>query len=216
MLSVTTAVAMTAPGVAQEAAPAVQTPAPVVLTTPAPVEPVPTIAPNMRSEPVVQPLPAPATEETRSTERADRAADRARARRAESLNATLASAGDDVTDAEHRCLAQGVYFESKGEPLEGQLAVAEVIINRARSGRFASSVCGVLTQRGQFSFVRGGRIPQPSNSQQWRTAVAIARVALDDAWDSRASNALFFHATRVSPGWNRARVASIGNHVFYR
>ena len=217
-MSALTAVAMTAPGFASEAMPTTRTPAPVILPmTPAPVE----STPSFRSEAVVQTLPVRASaddaaDETRSAQRGDDAADRARLRRAGSLAATVAAADGDVLDAQHRCLAQGVYYESKGEPLEGQLAVAEVIINRARSGRFANSVCGVLTQRGQFSFVRGGVIPQPAGGAQWRTAVAIARVALDDAWDSRASNALFFHATRVSPGWNRARVASIGNHVFYR
>ncbi len=69
--------------------------------------------------------------------------------------------GTETPDAETECLARAVYWESKGEPLAGQLTVAEVIINRARSGRFASTICGVVRQRGQFSFVRGGHIPQP-------------------------------------------------------
>lgn len=114
------------------------------------------------------------------------------------------------------CLAGAIYFESKGEPLAGQLAVAEVILNRARSGRFARTACGVVTQRGQFSFVRGGRVPAIGDSAQYRTAVAVAQVALGDHWDSSASDALFFHARRVSPGWRLQKIASIGNHVFYR
>ena len=73
--------------------------------------------------------------------------------------------------AELACLAGAIFYESKGEPLAGQLAVAEVIINRTKSGRFPKSICGVVTQRGQFSFVRGGRIPaiNPSRSD-YRTA----------------------------------------------
>lgn len=136
--------------------------------------------------------------------------------------ATLAAAvaaQDAVTadDAEHNCLAVGVYYEAKGEPLEGQLAVAEVILNRARSGRFPASVCGVLTQRGQFSFVRNGRLPQPpASARAWKTALAVAQVARDDAWDSRVSDALYFHARYVQPGWRKARVGSVGNHIFYR
>lgn len=119
-------------------------------------------------------------------------------------------------NAEHRCLAIGIYYESRAEPLEGQLAVANVILNRARSGRFADSVCGVLTQRGQFSFVRGGVLPTPRQDAHWRTAVAVARIALDDSWADPVPGALFFHAARVSPGWNRPRLARLGNHVFYR
>ncbi len=118
---------------------------------------------------------------------------------------------------ELRCLAGAVYYEAKGEPLAGQLAVAEVIINRAHSGRYPRSLCGVVTQAGQFSFVRGGAVPAVNPAlAQWRTAVAVAQVALGDAWESPASNAMFFHARYVAPGWDKARVASIGNHVFYR
>ncbi|MFN4097570.1 MAG: cell wall hydrolase [Sphingomonas sp.] len=133
------------------------------------------------------------------------------------LAAAVAAQDAIADDAELNCLAIGVYYESKGEPLEGQLAVAEVILNRAKSGRFPSTVCDVLTQRGQFSFVRGGRLIQPpAGARAWKTALAVAQVARDDAWDSRVSNALFFHARYVSPGWRRARVGSVGNHIFYR
>ncbi len=133
------------------------------------------------------------------------------------LAAAVAAQDAVAADPELNCLAIGVYYESKGEPLEGQLAVAEVILNRAKSGRFPASVCGVLTQRGQFSFVRGGRLPQPpASARAWKTALAVAQVARDDTWDSRVSNALFFHARYVSPGWRKARVGSVGNHIFYR
>ena len=119
---------------------------------------------------------------------------------------------------ELECLAVGIYFESKSEPLSGQLAVGEVIANRANSnGRFPSSYCGVLFQRSQFSFVRGHSLPSvPRASRQWQTAVAIAQIVDRDLKESAAPKALFFHARRVSPGWKLKRVASIGNHVFYR
>lgn len=133
------------------------------------------------------------------------------------LDAAVAAQTATIDDAELNCLAIGVYYESKGEPLAGQLAVADVILNRTTSGRFPASVCGVLTQRGQFSFVKGGRLPDVDTSRPaWKTAVAIARVATQDLWDSPAEGALFFHARRVSPKWSRTRVASLGNHVFYR
>ncbi len=119
---------------------------------------------------------------------------------------------------ELNCLAVGIYFESKSEPLSGQLAVGDVIANRANSkGRFPPSYCGVLFQRGQFSFVRGHALPAvPRASRQWQTAVAIAQIVDRDLKASAAPRALFFHARRVSPGWKLTRVASIGNHIFYR
>jgi N-acetylmuramoyl-L-alanine amidase len=119
-------------------------------------------------------------------------------------------------DDEMRCLAVAVYYESKGEPLDGQLAVAQVILNRVASGRFADSICGVVYQRGQFSFTWDGRPDRPRESAAWRTAQAIAVVAATDNWREIVPDATHFHATRVSPGWHRLRrVASVGNHVFY-
>jgi spore germination cell wall hydrolase CwlJ-like protein len=124
----------------------------------------------------------------------------------------------DPGSRELECLAVGIYFESKSEPLAGQLAVGEVIANRANShGRFPSSYCGVLFQRSQFSFIRGHALPSvPRSSRQWQTAVAIAKIVDQDLKDSAADDALFFHAKRVSPRWKLKRVASIGNHIFYR
>lgn len=116
------------------------------------------------------------------------------------------------------CLATGIYFESKSEPLAGQLAVGQVIANRAQSGnRFPDTYCGVLFQRGQFSFVHGHSLPSVAHSnRQWQTAVAIAKIVDEGLQQSAAASALFFHARYVSPAWHMKRVASIGNHVFFR
>ena len=124
----------------------------------------------------------------------------------------------DPGSRELECLAVGIYFEAKSEPLAGQLAVGQVINNRAESkGRFPSSYCGVLFQRGQFSFIRGGHWPAINkNGMQWKNAVAVARIVDGELHDSPAPRALFFHARRVSPGWKLTRVATVGNHVFYR
>lgn len=126
--------------------------------------------------------------------------------------------GSEPGSRELECLAVGIYFESKGEPLSGQLAVGQVIANRANSkGRFPSSYCGVLFQRSQFSFIRGKSLPRvPRASRQWQTAVAVAHIVDRDLKDSSVGNALFFHAKHVSPRWRLKRVASIGNHIFYR
>ena len=127
------------------------------------------------------------------------------------------AAQDAAADDEHlRCLAGAIYFESKGEPLAGQLAVAQVIINRTKSGRFAPDVCGVVKQRGQFSFVRGGAIPAINNNTlAYRTAIAVAKVALTESWDAPAGDALYFNATGAGHSGG-TRVASIGGHTFYR
>ncbi|MHA4839145.1 cell wall hydrolase [Sphingopyxis sp. MSC1_008] len=119
-------------------------------------------------------------------------------------------------DPELRCLAGAVYFESRGESLPGQLAVAHVVINRAQSGRFPKSLCGVVLQKSQFSFVRGGRMPAVRNTALWDNAVAIAQIARDGSWKNHAPGALFFHARYVSPGWRKTRIAQIDNHIFYR
>lgn len=120
-------------------------------------------------------------------------------------------------DAEMRCLAGAVYFESKGESLAGQLAVARVVLARTKSGRFPSSICGVVYQPSQFSFVRGGKMPRiDTGSTHWKNAVAISKIAVDGSWKSPVEGALFFHARYVSPGWRLKRMGSIDNHVFYR
>jgi hypothetical protein len=201
------AVALTVPGVAQESSPAIV--APVVINAASAAS----AQPNFVSVEVAQPLPVRAA----PVEPVELEAPANLPRHASSLRGMIDSISYRAPeDANLRCVAAGVFYESKGEPLEGQLAVAHVIINRANSGRFASSECGVLTQRGQFSFVHGGVVPTPPSNGEWRTAVAIARIARDGDWASPVPGAMFFHAARLSPGWNRPRLARVGNHVFYR
>lgn len=125
---------------------------------------------------------------------------------------------DETASRDEECLASTVYYEAKSETLNGQLAVAEVVLNRTKSGRFPPSICSVVTQPSQFGFVRGGRFSLPPQaSAAWKKAVAIARIAIEGDWQSTASNSLYFHAIRSRPGWgNVTRVAQIGGHIFYR
>lgn len=121
-------------------------------------------------------------------------------------------------DAQQDCLASAVYFEARGETLEGQLAVAQVVLNRAASGRFPPDVCEVVTQKSQFSFVRRGRIPEANrNCDAWRRAVAIAEVARERLAPTIPSSVLWYHAAYVSPGWGQrlTKTAQIGLHIFY-
>lgn len=124
----------------------------------------------------------------------------------------------ETADAEQHCLASAVYFEARGEPLEGQLAVAEVVLNRTRSGRYPDGICAVVRQPAQFSFVRRGAIPRADRaSPAWRRAVAVARIAQLGEPRMLADGVLWYHADYVSPSWGRrlARATRIGAHIFY-
>ncbi len=173
-------------------------------------DPVPAIVEQLPPAPVVESTPADGivaeTPVLAETERAPA-----------SLAELVARHSNASTeDRDMNCLAKAVYFEAKGEPLGGQLAVAEVIMNRAASGRFSSTICGVVFQPSQFSFVRGGGFPAIRAGLQWRQAIGIAHVALNRLHAGPAANALYFHARRVSPNWGKRHVASVGNHIFYR
>ena len=122
-------------------------------------------------------------------------------------------------DDEGQCLATAVYFESRGEPLQGQLAVADVVLNRASSGRYPTSLCAVVKQKAQFSFVQAGRFPRiDENCPEWARAQAIARIAQAKLASAVPSDVLWYHADYVAPSWGKrlSRVDKIGAHIFYR
>jgi spore germination cell wall hydrolase CwlJ-like protein len=131
----------------------------------------------------------------------------------------LAYAGVDTSDREQECLANAVYFEARSEPIEGQLAVAEVVMNRAASGRYPTDLCSVITQKAQFSFIRKGRFPRADRtSDAWKKAVAIAQIARQKLADAAVpGNVLWYHASYVSPGWGKrlTKQTQIGLHIFY-
>ena len=132
-----------------------------------------------------------------------------------SLNAAVSriEGGDLSLDGQATCVAQAVYYESRGEPIAGQKAVADVVINRTRRPGFASSPCGVVRQKGQFSNASRWRVPAASDPL-WRRAKAVATLAVGGLW-SISDSITHFHASRIKPGWNARRIASIGHHVFY-
>lgn len=176
------------------------------------------IVPVFVSEAVVQPLPQSLIPEMTAP---DSAPDSAPAMaNAASLHELVAlTSTDGQLSPELDCLAGAIYFEARGEPLLGQLAVAEVIINRSQSNRFPDTYCAVVRQPGQFSFVRKGAIPQARRSTRaWQNAVAVARIAHSGGWQSHAEDALYFHANYVRPSWSRSKqaLATIDSHIFYR
>lgn len=131
----------------------------------------------------------------------------------------------DLTEQE-RCLATAIYHEARGESLQGQFAVAEVILNRVDSRQFPNSVCGVVYQgvrEGrlggcQFSFACDGRSEAMPNRTAANRAQRIAQVMSDGAHRGLTRGALYFHTTAVNPNWATSftRTTQIGAHLFYR
>ena len=124
------------------------------------------------------------------------------------------------------CLAAAVYYEAGTEPVAGQRAVAQVVLNRVRDGKFPPSVCGVVYQRAhrhhaacQFSFVCDGSFHRrPPGARQLAHARSIAEQALAGMVAPEVGTATFYHASYVHPSWVRrlVRVDRIGGHIFYR
>lgn len=124
--------------------------------------------------------------------------------------------------SELQCLAEALYFEARGEPLAGQKAVAEVILNRRDSGRFPSSVCGVVTQGSkagcQFSYNCGGKRRAIREKAAYMRVKKVAEAALAGAPRNLTGGATYFHTPAVRPSWSRkfTRTTRIGSHIFYR
>jgi N-acetylmuramoyl-L-alanine amidase len=128
---------------------------------------------------------------------------------------------------ELRCLAENVYFEARGEPLDGQYAVAEVTVNRVRSPYFPKTICGVvhdtrwdpLRRRftAHFSWTQMQDRGEPWGPH-WQQAITVATAVINESHMPVVPDALYYHADRVQPYWANARrtVARIGSHVFYR
>jgi spore germination cell wall hydrolase CwlJ-like protein len=142
---------------------------------------------------------------------------------------TSAQANEEVTASTQRqltCLAQNIYHEAGSESYNGKVAVAQVTVNRANSGNFPSTICGVVHQKTQvadkticqFSWVcdplaKGRRV----YSKAWKESQEIARKVLLDGLrlESLGSDALYFHNARVRPKWGLERIDRIGGHTFY-
>ncbi len=124
-----------------------------------------------------------------------------------------------------RCLADAVYFEARAEPVRGQMAVAQVVINRVFSGYYPNNICGVVYQnahrhlRCQFTFACDGRPERVNEPAAWERAQHIARDALDgDSWLNDVGKATHYHARWVHPRWVRKmrKLDRMGVHTFYR
>lgn len=127
-------------------------------------------------------------------------------------------------DKQLACLAQNVYWEAATEPFEGKIAVAQVTLNRVRSGRFPNSICGVVQQKTtvldkivcQFSWFCEPR-RKPIVGPLYEESMDVARMVLQEGYElDHMKDAMYFHAVHVNPRWNKQRVGRIGRHIFYR
>lgn len=122
----------------------------------------------------------------------------------------------EANQKELECLAKNVYHEARGEPVAGQVAVAQVTINRVRSKKFQDTVCEVVYANKQFSWTNK-QSKKVTDSKAWKTSLAIAEAVLTRQAALPDFKALYFHTKQVNPKWNRKKqvVAKIGNHIFY-
>ncbi len=134
-------------------------------------------------------------------------------------------ASDEEMARERKCMAEAIYFEARGEPEIGQYAVAQVVLNRVRSGYYPKDICGVvyenkhLRNRCQFSFACDGIPDRITNKDAWKRATEIAeKVTGTDYFLPEVGSATHYHATYVRPHWtwDMDKLQKIGKHIFYR
>jgi spore germination cell wall hydrolase CwlJ-like protein len=131
----------------------------------------------------------------------------------------------DNLNKEQRCLAEAVYFEARSEPVEGQAAVAQVILNRVKSGLYPSSICGVVYQNRhrhlacQFTFACEGKSLRIRDTESWERATRVASAVLEGrTYLADVGGATHYHANYVRPSWSRRlkKMDVIGRHIFYK
>lgn len=138
--------------------------------------------------------------------------------------AKLAALPKAVGNEQWRCLTEAIYFEARGEPIDGQLAVGEVILNRVDASNYPDTICGVVNQGTgrlhacQFSYTCDGEAEVVSDKSSWTRAGKIARHLVDGAPRALTGDATHYHADYVSPNWARVypRTATLGRHIFYK
>ncbi|MFH6785966.1 MULTISPECIES: cell wall hydrolase [Methylobacterium] len=128
-------------------------------------------------------------------------------------------------EKEQRCLAEAVYFEARGEPEQGQAAVAQVVLNRAKSGLYPANICGVVYQNRhrymgcQFSFACEGKSLRITDDASWQTATRVAHAVVEGrTYLADVGGATHYHADYVKPRWSRRlrKMDVIGRHIFYQ
>jgi spore germination cell wall hydrolase CwlJ-like protein len=139
------------------------------------------------------------------------------------LDANYVTAAEKTKQLE--CLTKNIYWEAASEPFEGKVGVAQVTMNRVESGKFASSVCGVVYQKNvfyekvvcQFSwYCENVSKIRPIHKELWKESEEVAKkVLLENFRLPSLKNALYYHADYVNPGWQKPKIDKIGRHIFY-
>jgi spore germination cell wall hydrolase CwlJ-like protein len=139
------------------------------------------------------------------------------------LDANYVTAAEKTKQLE--CLTKNIYWEAASEPFEGKVGVAQVTMNRVESGKFASSVCGVVYQKNvfyekvvcQFSwYCENVNKIRPIHKEMWKESEEVAKkVLLENFRLPSLKNALYYHADYVNPGWQKPKIEKIGRHIFY-
>lgn len=140
------------------------------------------------------------------------------------LAAAEGPAAPQIDARQHACLSQAIYYEARGEAQRGQVAVAEVIINRTRSRQYPSSICGVVYQGShrstgcQFTFTCDGSLGQRPRGRAWDRAQRVATAVMLGYTRPITQGATHYHTRAVNPVWNSGLVetVNVGSHVFYR
>jgi spore germination cell wall hydrolase CwlJ-like protein len=140
-----------------------------------------------------------------------------------SLSSAIVPIGDTATRNQFRCLAQAIYFEARGEPIEGQIAVAQVVLNRLSDRHYPRTICGVVYQnetrryRCQFSFACDGKSDRPRRGIAWMRAQYIASLAMNGLLKNVAGDSTHYHATYSHPEWAQELEPTVvvGRHKFY-
>jgi spore germination cell wall hydrolase CwlJ-like protein len=140
------------------------------------------------------------------------------------MNKTAITA--EVRNQQLECLSRNIYYEAGNQPFEGKVAVAQVTINRAESGKFPNDICKVVYQKNivyekvlcQFSwYCEKATLAKPKNKAVFKESELVARQVLLEGFRLPSlENALYFHADYINPKWNKERIAKIGNHIFYK
>lgn len=133
-----------------------------------------------------------------------------------------------ISERELRCLAKNIYYESRGEPKEGKIAVAIVTLNRVNHKDHPDTICevvneNILTKSGkkicQFSWACDTRTVPKASDPAWQDILIIARKVMLGAYDDlqeKYRNSRNFHSVNVNPGWKLKRIGRVGNHIFYK
>jgi spore germination cell wall hydrolase CwlJ-like protein len=153
------------------------------------------------------------------------------ARKLDTLKETAGISSKDIVSIRDRerqldCLAKNIYHEAASEPFEGKVAVAQVTMNRAESGKFPSDICGVVYQKNvvyekvicQFSwYCENGGKPVIRSREMYNESYAVAKkVLLENFRLDVMKDALYYHADYVNPRWGKQEIGKIGRHIFYK